>query len=42
MTPDVVRNYYASVEAEHNDIRAKVEELLTNHQVYDAVIFVQF
>ena len=33
MTPDVVKNYYASVEAEHNDIRAKVEELLTNYQV---------
>ena len=33
VTPDVVKNYYASVEAEHNDIAAKVEELLTNYQV---------
>ena len=39
LTPDVVKNYYASVEAEHNDIRAKVEELLTNYQVHDGVFF---
>ena len=38
MTPDVLKNYYASVEAEHNDIRAKVEELLTDYQVHDGVI----
>ena len=42
MTPDVVKNYYASVEAEHNDIRDKVEELLTNYQVCDGVIFFEF